>query len=153
MPETCEQALEFLQSIFGSTELKVSVTANTNADGCMLDIDGPDAELLLVQGGELLDALQHILNQVYGRKLPDGQRIVCDVQSFRATRDAELRAMALHAAEGVRATGRPFTFGAMTANERRVIHLTLAADEALVTESIGDGAERKLRVSLKTSGM
>jgi spoIIIJ-associated protein len=59
--------------------------------------------------------------------------------------------MALHAADGVRSTGRPFTFGPMTANERRVIHLTLAAGDNLVTESIGEGAERKLRISLRTS--
>jgi spoIIIJ-associated protein len=59
--------------------------------------------------------------------------------------------MALHAAEGVHSTGKPFTFGPMTANERRVIHLTLTAGEDLITESIGEGAERKLRVSLKTS--
>jgi spoIIIJ-associated protein len=151
MPETCEQALQFLQSICKATDLQLSVTADDVAEGCLLNIDGLDAELLLVQGGELLDALQHLLNQVYGRKLPDGHRIVCDVQSFRATREAELRAMALHAAEGVRATGMPFTFGPMTANERRVIHLTLAAGEDLITESIGERAERKLRVSLKSS--
>ena len=151
MPETCEKAVQFLEAIFEGTDLQLSVTSHEVAEGCLLDIDGLDAELLLVQGGELLDALQHLLNQVYGRTLPDGHRIVCDVQSFRATREAELRAMALHAAEGVRSTGMPFTFGPMTANERRVIHLTLAASEDLVTESIGDGAERKLRVSLKTS--
>ena len=37
----------------------------------------------------------------------------------------------------------------MTANERRIIHLTLADDDDLYTESIGEGQARKLRVSLK----
>jgi predicted RNA-binding protein Jag len=37
----------------------------------------------------------------------------------------------------------------MNAGERRVIHLTLADSLDLQTESIGEGAERKLRVSLK----
>ena len=75
--------------------------------------------------------------------------MVCDAQSFRATREAELRAMAKHAAERVRSTGSPFIFGAMTANERRIIHLTLGDDGDLYTESIGEGLARKLRVSLK----
>jgi spoIIIJ-associated protein len=82
--------------------------------------------------------------------LPEGQRLVCDVEGFRATREAELRAMAQLAADRVRTTGAPFVFGEMTSNERRIIHLTLAEAEDLYTESIGDGSARKLRVALKS---
>ena len=57
--------------------------------------------------------------------------------------------MALHAAAQVRATGNVFTFGSMNAQERRVIHVTLAESEDLETESVGEGADRKLRVGLK----
>ena len=99
----------------------------------------------------MLEALQHLVNQVFGRTLPRGERIVCDVEDFRATREAELRAMARHAAERVRATGGVFTFGPMISNERRVIHLVLAAEADLYTESIGEGAARRLKVSLKPS--
>jgi len=37
----------------------------------------------------------------------------------------------------------------MDSNERRVIHLTLAEESDLYTESIGEGNARRLRVSLK----
>jgi spoIIIJ-associated protein len=57
--------------------------------------------------------------------------------------------MANHAATRVRDTGMAFTFEPMSANERRIIHLTLADKEGLYTESIGEGNERKLRVGLK----
>jgi spoIIIJ-associated protein len=57
--------------------------------------------------------------------------------------------MARHAANRVRSTGVPFTFGPMEANERRVIHLTLAEESDLHTESVGEGAARRLKVSLK----
>jgi spoIIIJ-associated protein len=77
--------------------------------------------------------------------------LVCDVEGFRATREAELRAMAHHAADRVRATGAPFVFGEMNSSERRIIHLTLAECEDLFTESVGDGAARKLRVAPKSS--
>jgi spoIIIJ-associated protein len=60
--------------------------------------------------------------------------------------------MAKHAAERVRATGTPFVFGEMNSNERRIIHLTLADSADLYTESVGEGSDRKLRVSLKRSG-
>jgi spoIIIJ-associated protein len=58
--------------------------------------------------------------------------------------------MANHAANKVRKTGVAFTFEPMNANERRIIHLTLADSEDLFTESIGEGSERKLRIGPKT---
>jgi spoIIIJ-associated protein len=45
----------------------------------------------------------------------------------------------------------PFTFEPMSANERRIIHLTLADSEDLFTESIGEGSERKLKIGPKSS--
>ena len=116
---------------------------------CLLDLSGPDSGLLQADGGELLQALQHIVSQAYGRKLTEGQRLVCDVEGFRATREAELRKMAQHAADRVRSTGSPFVFGEMNANERRIIHLTLAEEEDLVTESVGEGSARRVKVGPK----
>lgn len=149
MNETHEQAAEFLKSIFATSGLELSVSLESTTDGASLDLDGRDAELLLAEGGETLDAIQHLVNQAFGRKLPRGERIVCDVRGFRATREAELRAMAQHAATQVRSSGQPFTFGAMSANERRILHLTLADSADLQTESIGEAKDRRLKVSPK----
>lgn len=150
MNEIYTQATEFLQTVFRTAGLELNVSLEAVSDGLSLNLDGRDAELLLTDGGEALEAIQHVMNQAFGRKLPKGERIVCDVRGFRATREAELRAMALHAATQVRANGLAFTFGAMNANERRILHLTLADSEDLQTESIGEARDRRLKVSLKT---
>jgi spoIIIJ-associated protein len=149
MEDVWQQSATFLEKIFDSTRLKLQVEIKRRPTGPVLDIDGADAELLQTQTGELLEALQHLLNQIYGRHLPSGERLVCDVGGFRATREAELQAMANHAAKRVRDTGVSFTFEPMSANERRIIHLTLADKEDLYTESIGEGSDRKLKVGLK----
>jgi spoIIIJ-associated protein len=151
MSDVAQQAAEFLRSIFESTGLDLTVSVRLGLTGPVLDIDGNDAELLQIQTGELLEALQHLVNQVYGRNLESSERFVCDVQGFRATREAELQAMASLAAKRVRETSVAFTFEPMTANERRIIHLTLSESEDLFTESIGEGSERKLRIALKRS--
>ncbi|MGI9168022.1 MAG: protein jag [Pyrinomonadaceae bacterium] len=150
MKETCEEAKSFLELLFQKSGLGLRVSIQNAQNQCVLDLDGPDADLLLSDGGELLEAVQHLVNQAFGRALPKNQRLVCDVHGFRATREAELRAMALHAAGQVRSTGMAFTFGSMNANERRIIHLTLSENEDLHTESIGDGSERRLKVTLKS---
>ena len=151
MAEVFQQAAEFLENIFEQTSLDLRVAVKHGIGGEVLDIEGRDAELLQAQTGELLEALQHLVNQVFGRGLTGGERLVCDVHGFRATREAELQAMANLAANRVRQSGMPFTFQPMSANERRIIHLTLADSDDLFTESIGEGAERKLRIGPKSS--
>ncbi len=151
MKETFEQAEGYLNAIFDGVGFDLHATAKVSDEGGVLDIDGDDAALLRSEGGELLDALEYFVNQSYARTLPQGERIVCDVHSFRAMREAELRAMARHAAERVRASGVAFTFGPMNANERRVLHLSLAEETDLLTESVGEGNTRRLTVSLKVA--
>jgi len=151
MQDTCTNAGSFLESLFQGVGLNIKVIVTETPTECLLDLSGPDAGLLQAEGGELLQAMQHLVTQAFGRMLSEGQRLVCDVEGFRATREAELRAMANLAAERVRATGTPFIFGEMNSNERRIIHLTLANCEDLYTESVGDGSARKLRVALKSA--
>lgn len=151
MQEICTQAEALANDILRGAGFDLRASAVESEQGCLLSIDGADNGLLLNQGGELLDALQQILNQALGRNLPKGQRIVCDADNYRAAREAELRAMAQHAARQVRSTSSPFVFGPMDATERRVIHLTLASETDLHTESIGEGNARRLRVSPKAA--
>src|SRR5215213_4217269 len=149
MTEVTQQAAQYLEDLFEMTGLQLRVGVKQGIAGEVLDIEGSDAELLQAQTGELLEALQHLINQVFGRSLAGGARLVCDVHGFRATREAELQAMANLAANRVRQTGAAFTFEPMSANERRIIHLTLADSTDLFTESLGEGADRKLKISPK----
>jgi len=149
MEDVSRQAADFLAELFRLSGLRLNVNVKKGQIGPILDIEGDDAELLQSQTGELLEAVQHLVNQVYVRNLEGSARLVCDVYGFRATREAELKAMANHAANRVRKTGLPFTFEPMNANERRIIHLTLADSADLFTESVGEGADRKLRIGPK----
>jgi spoIIIJ-associated protein len=151
MKEEYTQAQEFLNDIFDQAGFDLRATAAASEGACVLNIEGADSPLLRSEGGELLDALEHFVNQSFTRTLPHGERFICDVDDFRSMRETELRAMARHAAEKVRSTGAPFTFGPMNANERRVIHLALADDESLQTESVGEGNARRLKVSTRNT--
>jgi spoIIIJ-associated protein len=150
MKEAYEQAEQFLNEVFRMAGFDLHAQASEAADGCILNIDGSDSPLVRSEGGELLDALEHFVNQSFARGLSEGERFVCDVDNFRSIRETELRAMARHAADRVRSTGLPFLFGPMIASERRIIHLTLAEEADLFTESVGEGNARRLKVSLKT---
>ena len=149
MNETCQNAEKFLSEIVNDLGFNLSVSAKWTDEGCLLDLSGDDAHFALAENGEMLDAFEVLLFQAYGRELDREHRIVVDAEGFRQTRKSELKAMAHFAADQVRKSGRPFTFGVLSSTERRVIHLTLQTEEDLATESVGDGRDRRLQVRLK----
>jgi spoIIIJ-associated protein len=149
MHETYTEAKDFLNEFFQHAGMTLTANASQSDEDCVLNIEGEDTTLLLAEGGEVLDAMQHIMFQVFARRLPEAGRIVCDAEGYRTTRAAELRLMARHAAQRVRQTSAPFVFGQMSPEERRVIHMALAEEADLHTESVGEGNRRRLQVSLK----
>jgi spoIIIJ-associated protein len=149
MTETCQQAEIFLTELLADMRFNLNVSSEWTDEGCMMNLSGNDTSLLLSENGEMLDAFEVILFQIYGREFDRSQRFICDADGFRQSRKAELQAMARFAAQNVRKNGRPFTFGKLNSTERRVIHLTLQAEEDLATESVGDGRDRRLQVRLK----
>lgn len=149
MNETCQKAEEFLTDILGEMRFNLRVASEISDEGCILNLNGGDAPLMLSENGEMLDAFETLLFQIFGRDLDRSERFICDADGFRKTRKAELQAMARFAAQNVRKNDRPFTFGVLNSTERRVIHLTLQAEADLITESVGSGRDRRLQVRLK----
>lgn len=149
MNETCENAEKLLSEIVTDMGFDLKVSSEWTDEGCLLNLSGEDAHMALAENGELLDAFEVLLFQTMGRSLDRQHRFVVDADGFRQTRKAELNAMAKFAAGHVRKNGVPFTFGVLNSTERRIIHMSLQQEEDLITESVGDGRERRLQVRLK----
>lgn len=149
MNEIQEKTGQFLSELLAGMRFDLKVASSKEDEGYIFDLTGRDVPFLLNESGELLDALEVVLFQAFGKEIDRSERFICDADGFRKTRKAELQAMARFAAQNVRKTGRSFTFGKLNATERRIIHLTLQVEEDLLTESVGDGRDRRLQVSLK----
>ena len=149
MNETYQNAEKFLSELVTDLRFDLNVSSEWTDEGCLLNLNGEDVPFLLNENGEMLDAFEVLLFQVYGREIDRTQRFICDADGFRQTRKAELQAMARFAAQNVRKNGRPFTFGKLNATERRIIHMTLQDESDLATESVGVGRDRRLQVRLK----
>lgn len=149
MDEVTKKAKDFLTEILNDFRFDLHVSAEKVAEGFYLDLKGEDVPFLLNESGELLDAFEVLLFQVFGKEIDKTERFICDADGFRQTRKSELQAMARFAAQNVRKSGSPFTFGKLNSTERRIIHLSLQHESDLQTESVGDGKDRRLRVTLK----
>jgi len=60
-----------------------------------------------------------------------------------------LQGLALYLAEQVKSRRRAITMEPMPADERRIVHLTLADNPDVTTQSIGEGESRKVVVLLR----
>lgn len=149
MTETCVNAEKFLSELVEDLGLQLKVSAEMTDEGCMLDLNGEDSHYAHAENGELLDAFETLLFQIFGRQLEREHRFVVDADGYRQTRKKELQAMARFAGDQVRKSGRPFTFGVLNSTERRIIHTTLQTENDLTSESVGDGRDRRLQVRLK----
>lgn len=144
--EDVNLVVEFTNQVLGSSGLDLKAGADRTDDGLKIQVRGEDVALLLGHNAELLDALEYLGNRVLARASGDEARLVFDSSGYRARREKELRLMAEKAAEKVRLSRIPFSFDPMTPNERRIIHLTLANDTTVTTESLGNGENRKVTI-------
>ena len=146
LQDDANKIVEFTNHILESSELDLRASAEETEDGFKVEISGADVALLLGHNAELLDALEYLGNRVLTKLSGEETRIQFDSENYRARREKELRLMAEKAAEKVRVSRVPFSFDAMTPYERRIIHLSLAGDETVKTESRGSGPDRKVTI-------
>jgi len=106
-----------------------------------IDFSGVDAPLLLLNNGELLQAIQDVANAVLQLQADEYYLLWFDVNHFNTDRRTALQQLADDAVARVRETGRPFAFAPMRSSERRLLHLALSPS-GLVSASIGQGFKR-----------
>lgn len=116
----------------------------------VIDIKGEDLGLLIGRRGDTLIALQYLVNLMLSRRYPGKGGITIDVEHYRHRNEERIIALAQRMADRVRETGTPITLEPMSAAERRLVHITFAEDPELETNSIGEGENRKVVISLKS---
>ena len=146
MAEAAAEALELLLAVAG---LELESALLQGEDHLAVELWGRDQEALLEDRGKLLLAIQHLLPRAI--RGVAGRSVACRVDSdnFHEIRQERLRDLAQQAAAEVRRRGEPRTLEPMAPDERRIVHLTLADDPAVVTESQGNGYYK--RVSIRPS--
>ncbi|HET9262267.1 MAG TPA: R3H domain-containing nucleic acid-binding protein [Vicinamibacterales bacterium] len=132
------QVREFIEKTLAAMGLPLVASIEDRPDSVHIDLSGEGGEQLLRRRAEALDALQHIVNTAFRRQLKDDRTFVVDCLDYRKAKDAEVRQMARFIMEKARSTGAPQEMGPLNPYARRLVHLTVAEDPELSSESIGD---------------
>ncbi len=109
-------------------------------------VTGQEGKMLIGAQGANLNALQHIIRCVLRKHLDENVHIIVDVNGYRMRREKNLFGFAEEVAKRAQRTGRPVTLSPMNAIDRRIIHTALAGHKEVLTESMGDGTQRRVVV-------
>lgn len=113
----------------------------------VIDLSGDDLGLLIGRRGDTLVALQYLVNLIVTRQVEGSTGITIDIEHYRHRREEQIVSLARRMADRVREVGTPITLEPMAPAERRIIHVTLADDPEILTNSIGEGESRKVVIS------
>ena len=140
---------DFVQRTLTAMGLPLEVTITDSSDSVRIDLAGEQGDVLLRRRAEALDALQHIVNTAFRRELKDDRTLVVDCLGYRKAKDAELRQMARFMMDRARSSGVPQEMGPLNPYARRLVHLTVAEDPQMSSESIGDAFLKTVIISVR----
>ena len=143
------QIAAFVQNIASAMGTSLTTSIEETPEGTRINLEGEDGGVLVRRGGEGLQALQHIVATAFRRQLGDDTRVVIDCNGFRRDKDAELKQMARFMADKAKRDGVPQEMGPLNPYERRIVHLAIAEDPAVTSESIGDAFLKTVIISTK----
>lgn len=110
-----------------------------------VNIQTEEAGFLIGQAGVNLDALQHLIKVIVGKKTGQPVQFMIDINDYRKHRIDLLKELAKDIAKQALLKRTALVLQPMPAYERRVIHTVLAAEyPELNTESVGQGSERRV---------
>jgi len=133
-----------LREILKNLGIEASFKLEEKEGTVFVDIETPTPGILIGHHGRTLSALQRILSLIVYRRLGEWLRIILDIDGYRQKREETLKKIALSAAKKVKFSGQEQELPPMSSGERRIIHLALSEDPEVITESRGEGKERRV---------
>ena len=140
-----------LTELLSAAGLLVEIRRRLSQSEMVFELIGDDVEPLLANRGEGLNGLEVLTGRIAAKKLGRPVHPRVDAEGFRAHQKDSLEELALRSAEEVKRTRRPQLLPPLPPAERRLVHLALAQDPEVETQSEGDGFLKRVAVRLKAS--
>jgi spoIIIJ-associated protein len=146
-----ESAREFVEDMLAKMGMEVVVDLvepepSDPAGEIRIEIEGRDSGRIIGKKGQVLSAIQHVVNRVVNRPGLDRRHVVVDAEGYRQRREDTLATMAQRLGKKALDEGKIITFEPMNPRDRRIVHLALAKFPGVVTKSDGEGEGRRVQI-------
>lgn len=140
---------KYTSDFFEVLEIKEPFSLEDTEDEIKITLEPEDPGIIIGYHGETLEALQLVLSLFLAKKLGAFKRVTLEVGDYRKNREEWLKNLAQSAKEQALSEKREVALEELKAWERRIVHMMLADDKEVISESIGEGRERVLVVKPK----
>ncbi|MBS1717159.1 MAG: KH domain-containing protein [Armatimonadetes bacterium] len=141
--EDADKLLAVVKKIIDSAELTVDMkVSELSGRYVSIELDGRDVAHLVGKHGEVINALQYLVNIISSRKVTPGVRATIDGNNYRRRREEQLSRLANRIATEVKNRQEEAVLNALPAFERRIVHKALSTFEGVVTYSEGEEPNR-----------
>lgn len=148
--ERSREALSFARDMIAKMGMDCDVRLEQRDDDDSGDIHimvtGPDAGRIIGKKGQVLAAVQFIVNRAMNRPGLERRYVSVDADGYRSRREDSLANMARRLGRQAVSDGQIITFEPMSPRDRRVVHLALAKFDGVVTKSEGEGDDRRVQI-------
>lgn len=144
--EFLKNTIEELLKILGFT---AEVVVEEKDSRLLVTVSGEALGILIGYHGETLLAMQTWLGLAFYKKYGEWGEVKLDISGYAQEREAHLRDMAVNACDRARFLDKPIELAPMNPYERRIIHTIVAETPGMNSESVGEGFERRVVVSVK----
>lgn len=149
--ENIKNELDSLMNELGiEAELKVSLGEKTEEEETVdIQIESPEAASLIGFHGETMHALQLISSFLCHKQLDKWVRVVVNIGDYRQKREEQLKNLALSLAMRAKFSKETQIVPNLNSSERRFVHMFLADNPDVYSESEGEGRNRVLTIKPK----
>ena len=146
MSDIVSYAEDYVLRVIDAFGIESSVKTRLNDDIIRITIDSTHNPILIGNNGKTLQALNELTKIAVSNHFHRRFRVLLDVNGYKDKKYFKLQKLARRLAHEVQKTKATYTFDAMPADERRVIHNACSNMEHIRTESIGEGAHRQVQI-------
>lgn len=138
-----------VKELFERLGINESFEVSENEETVDVVISSDEPGLLIGHHGDTLDSLQLVLSLMLARKLGEFKRVSVEIGDYKKNRSDYLKSLAEQTKEQALSENREIFLPNLKSWERREVHVYLADDPEVVSESQGEGRDRTLVVRPK----
>lgn len=148
MTDEIQDILTDILARLGVSHSAISVVSI--ADQTIIKVETDHADALIGHRGDTIRALDYVVKKIAEKKGITNARFLIDVNGYRVRHIEELQSKARMMAERARSLQYDVELTPMSAYERLIVHTTLSDDNDVVTESQGEGTNRRVVIRYTT---
>ena len=149
MKKEIELIKKEVEALFTEIGLSTSAVVESREEVFHITVDTQDNALVIGKHGNTLAALEHLIMLIVANKLGEFKRVMLEVGGYRQEREQYLLELADRLKSEVIETGSEKSIRGLKPWERRLVHMTLAEDGTVATESTGEDRDRILVIKKK----